>query len=182
MKRAIIVPAVLSGAPLAELKAWLGIRLSEEDQSLTALLRAAMETCEGFTGNMPLEAACEEILPAASGWLCLATRPVQAVTSLESVAIDGTRSAIDPGGYELDLDEDGTARVRIIDAPAVHRIAVGFTAGIAPGWSSLPEALKHGILRLAAHHYRQRDRDPAEISPPAAVVALWHPWRRMRLA
>ena len=182
MKRAIIVPAALSGAPLAELKAWLGIRLSEEDQALTTLLRASLETCEAFTGQMPLEAECEEILPQASTWMWLATRPVQAISAVDGIAADGTRTPVEAENYEIELDADGGACVRAAIYPAANRIAVRFTAGIAPGWASLPEGLKHGVLRLAAHNYRQRDREAALTTPPAAVTALWQPWRRMRLA
>ena len=181
MKRAILVPPILSGAPLTELKAWLGIRLSEEETSLLGLLGAALESCEAFIGRLPLEAECEEMLAACSGWQKLASLPVQSITALDEVATDGQRSAIDPARYEFDLDADGGARVRIGNLDA-DRVAVRFTAGIAPDWATLPEGLRHGILRLAAHHYRQRDRDPAEQVPPAAVVALWQPWRRMRLA
>jgi uncharacterized phiE125 gp8 family phage protein len=62
------------------------------------------------------------------------------------------------------------------------RVAVRFTAGLAPDWAALPEALRHGVLRLAAHQYRQREGDQQSALPPAAVAALWRPWRRLRLA
>jgi hypothetical protein len=46
----------------------------------------------------------------------------------------------------------------------------------------LPEGIRQGALRLAAHQYRERDVDAPQPVPPAAVAALWRPWRRMRLA
>jgi len=61
------------------------------------------------------------------------------------------------------------------------RMAVRFTAGMAATWSGLPESLRQGILRLAAHHYSMRSNEAAESAPPAAVAALWRPWRRLRL-
>lgn len=54
MKRAIVAAATLAPAALAELKDWLGITTTGEDTSLAAQLRAALETCEAFTGTMPL--------------------------------------------------------------------------------------------------------------------------------
>ena len=42
------------------------------------------------------------------------------------------------------------------------------------------EALRLGIIRLVAHLYTHRDRDDVG-GVPTAVVALWRPWRRMRL-
>jgi uncharacterized phiE125 gp8 family phage protein len=46
--------------------------------------------------------------------------------------------------------------------------------------NGLPEALRHGIVRLAAHLYSHRD-EAEQAGPPAAVTALWRPWRRLRL-
>lgn len=47
-------------------------------------------------------------------------------------------------------------------------------------WSALPPALNEGIIRFAAHLYRDREAvSPTE--PPAAVAALWRPWRELRL-
>lgn len=51
---------------------------------------------------------------------------------------------------------------------------------VADEWSVLDPGLRHGILRLAAHHYRERD-DARLDTPPAAVAALWRPFRRLRL-
>ena len=42
MTRVILVPADLSGAPLAELKQWLAISSTADDAALTALLHAAL--------------------------------------------------------------------------------------------------------------------------------------------
>lgn len=68
MKRTIVTPPVLSPAALAELKQWLGITTAQDDAPLTSLLRAALETCEAFTGSMPIEASCEEVLPLSADW------------------------------------------------------------------------------------------------------------------
>ena len=61
------------------------------------------------------------------------------------------------------------------------RVAICYTAGLAASWTGLPEALRHGVLRLAASQYRVRDNDGlAGTVPPAAVAALWRPWRQIR--
>jgi uncharacterized phiE125 gp8 family phage protein len=182
MKRAIITPAVLGGTALAELKAWLAITTAGDDAALSALLQTALETCEGFTGAMPLAQLCEEIAPASTCWQRLATRPVQAVTWVEGIPESGARFAIPVADYAVDLDADGGASFRLVQAGEADRVAVRFTAGMAAGWAELPESLRHGVLRLAAHHYRQRESDSPQAMPPAAVAALWQPWRRMRVA
>ena len=182
MKRAIITPAVLAGAALAELKAWLAITIPDDDAALTALLRTALETCEAFTGAMPLAQLCEEIVPASTAWRGLATRPVQAVTWVEGIPEAGARFALSVADYAIDLSADGGALFRLVQKGAADRVAVRFTAGLAAGWADLPDGLRHGVLRLAAHHYRQRESDSPQLMPPAAVAALWRPWRRVRVA
>jgi hypothetical protein len=46
--------------------------------------------------------------------------------------------------------------------------------------NDVPEAIRQGVLRLVAHMFASRDGDGG--SPPAAVTALWRPYRRMVLA
>lgn len=180
MNRVILTPAALPSAALAELKQWLGITIAADDAPLARVFAAALETCESFTGTMPLEQACEEVLLGRSCWQTLATRPVQAIVAVERI-VDGERIALAPDAYAVELDADGTGRVRLL-SPEPGRVAVRFTAGLAPEWSALPEALRHGIVRLAAHQHRERETSGAAPLPPASVAALWRPWRRMRLA
>lgn len=182
MKRTIATPPVLTPAALDELKDWLAITTPRDDAGLTLLLRAALEMCEAFTGQMPLAAQCEETLPAGTCWQALAARPIQAIAGIDGLADDGARSALAPDGYSVDLTADGGGLVRLDQYAAVDRIVVRFTAGLATEWADLPDGLRHGVIRLAAHHYRQRDLDTVSPVPPAAVAALWRPWRLMRLA
>lgn len=181
MKRVILIPPELLPGALDELKDWLSISTAQEDQPLAALLHSALEMCEAFIRQMPMEAVCEEILPATRDWQRLSTTPVQSVTSLSQIQPDGGRMPLGASEYAIDLAADGSARIRLL-APAVSgRLAAGFTAGIAPTWDTLPAGLRHGIIRLAAHNYRQRDLDAAKPVPPAAIAALWSPWRELRL-
>jgi uncharacterized phiE125 gp8 family phage protein len=182
MKRTIVTPPVLSSAALAELKQWLGITTSQDDAVLTSLLLAAVETCEAFTGIMPLQAICEEVLPLASGWQNISARPVKAITGLDAILADGSRVALSISAYSIELDADGGGRVMVTAAGDALRIAARFEAGLAADWEGLPEGLRQGMMRLAAHQHRERDASGSAPMPPAAVAALWRPWRRMRLA
>lgn len=182
MKRVIITPAALAPAALAELKDWLGITVPADDAQLAALLRMGLDLCEDFTGTMPLQQVCEEVLPATGEWTRLTTRPVQAITSVQGVPAEGPRFALPAGDYRIELDADGGGRVGTLHPGIAGRVAVRFNAGLAADWSALPEALRHGVLRLAAHQYRLREGEDQTALPPAAVAALWRPWRRLRLA
>lgn len=181
MKRLVIIPPVLPPAALAELKDWLGISTAMDDAPLAALLRTALDLCEDFTGHMPLQASCEEVLCVSGAWQRLSTRPVQAITQVEGIPAEGSRFALASDAYEIDLDAEGGGLVRVARQGTAGRIAVRFAAGIAPDWTGLPEALRHGVIRLAAHQHRAREAGEAAPLPPAAVAALWRPWRRMRL-
>ena len=181
MQRAIVVPPAPAPEGLAELKQWLALTGSREDALLERLLGAAFDLCEGFTGQMPLEATCEEIVTVADRWQWLATRPIQAVVAVEGIPADGARFALASDAYMIELDPDGGARVRVTAPGAAGRVAVQFVAGLAPSWADLPESIRHGVVRLAAHQHRQRENAAAEPVPPAAVAALWRPWRVVRL-
>jgi uncharacterized phiE125 gp8 family phage protein len=182
MKRAILTPVEPTPAALADLKAWLGIAATRDDAQLADLLRTALETCEAFTGVVPLSVSCEEVLQVRAGWQQLSARPVQSITQLALLDISGARTPLAPNAYDLDLGADGVGSVRL-NAPCPRgRLVVTFTAGLAPDWGSLPEGLYHGVMRLAAYQYRERDAATDGPVPPASVAALWRPWRLLRLA
>ena len=97
-----------------------------------------------------------------------------------------THAACDDVGEELHgllhpragLAED--ARPHVLERPgAAGRVRVHYSAGLAAHWDGVPEALRQGIVRLAAFGYSERS---AQAAVPAAVTALWRPWRRMVIA
>lgn len=182
MKRTLVAPAILAGTALDELKHWLAITTSRDDAALTALLRAALDMCEAFTGVMPLEAECEEIIAAPRDWLALAAMPVRSIASLEAIEADGTRTAVAAEDYLFNIAADGRAMLHLQRSVSQSLLAVRFTAGLAADWDSLPGAMRQGLIRLAAHLYRSRDDGEGKTIPPASIAALWQPWRRMRIA
>lgn len=180
MQRAIVVPADLGGAALDELKQWLGISRDAEDAMLIGLLQASVEMCEAFTGQLPLEVEVEERLPPSSNWQQLASRPVRAISSAELIGKDGVHTLLSAEDYEIDIDANAVGSIRIRRNANGRALRVLCCAGIACPWEALPDALRHGIVRLAAYHYRERDMEKP-LSPPASIAALWRPWRLMRL-
>ncbi|MCK9540996.1 MAG: phage tail protein [Novosphingobium sp.] len=133
--RAIVTPAALAPAALTELKHWLGITTAHDDAPLAALLRAALDVCEAFTGTAPLACECEDMLCATGAWQTLTARPVNAITGLFAIQGDDTRQPLDPHAYAIELDADGTGRVRVLNAGPARRIGtlVGGPLGGAVG-------------------------------------------------
>lgn len=176
---AIAAEAPAAPVPLAELKAFLRIATSEEDALLAATVRAAADMCEAFTGRALLTRAVEEVIPASRAWTRLGLAPVTAIEAAALLGADGAAAPLVAGDYAIDIDAAGEGWVRLLLGVEPKRVRVSYRAGIAADANGLPEALRHGIVRLAAHLYVGRDRPEG---PPAAVTALWRPWRRLRLS
>lgn len=193
-------PAPLSAAALAALKAHLGLNGDTKDALLSAQLRAALSLCEAFTGQILLHRKFRHRLVMHHAPQYLPHVPVTAIISVGrySVQPDNPSSAIPTtarsvtalpvSAYRIDIDGAQKGQVTLNGPlPQLAQgdyIAAEYLAGLASEWTYLPEALRQGILLLAAHLYDQ-PRDGAARNgghqPPAAVTALWRPWRRLRL-
>lgn len=182
MRRTIVTPADLTGPPLQDLKSWLGVTRDAEDSAFLALLQSALEMCEAYTGIIPLEASVRESISGKSGRCRLVSRPVAEVVSLTAIASDGTQTEIAAEHYDIKIDANREAFVDLRSMPEdANEIAIDLVAGLANDWSVLAAPLRQGIVRLAAHFYRDRNQTAAD-EIPASVTAQWRPWRRMSLA
>lgn len=171
-----VVPPEAAPVALAELRAFLRIEGVDGDAELATQLRVATEACERFIGAPLLERTLRETLAAQGVWQALSVSPVRAVTSVAALLSDGSEAGLAPEIYGIDIDAAGRGWVRCA-SPAGQRIAVTYAVGSAGDWNAVPEPVRHGILRLAAH--LRMDGDGV---PPAAVTALWRPWRVIRLS
>lgn len=180
MQRTVKTPADLSGAALDDLKGWLGISRPKEDALLISLLGASVAMCEAFTGQAPIEQIFEESIPGTAGAHRLSTRPVRVPLSVERIGQDNAQFPLAESEYDFAVSVDRTATVTLANDIETSAVIVTFEAGIADDWSEVPDALKQGMIRLAAFHYRDREMD-SDAAPPASVAALWRPWRQVRL-
>ncbi|WP_379923172.1 hypothetical protein [Erythrobacter sp. R86502] len=176
-----IVQAPTPGEPaLVELKHWLGINRPNEDETLGQILQASVTICEAFTGKAPLRQTVEEIIPLSGSWHELISRPVHQLTGAALLSPDGSREVIEVPADALEwrLGSSGCIRLR---RPLIgDNLAVHLVVGIAADWTGLPAPLRHGIIRLAAYNFRDREGQSHGL-PPASVTALWRPWRDVRL-
>ena len=165
---------------LAELKAYLRVGTSEEDALLAGLARSATDLCERFTGRLLIARRIEEMLPAGRQWLRLGAGPVRAIEAVAALDETGGAEALAADAYAIDIDAAGEGWVRLTAARSERRLRVTYQAGLASDVNGVPEAMRQGIVRLTAHLYAHRDGAEAA-PPPAAVTALWRPWRRLTL-
>ena len=165
---------------LAELKAFLRISVGDEDALLAGLVRAAAELCEAFTGRALIDRAVEEVVAAATARTRLTGGPVRTIESVAAIDAAGAATLLDAEAFTTEIDAAGDGWVRLRRATEARRLRVSYRAGMAVDWNGIPEMLRHGIVRLAAHSYLRRG-EARETEMPAAVTALWRPWRRLRL-
>ena len=160
---------------LAECKAALRLERDDEDAVLAGHIRTAMALCEAFIGQWLIEREGEQRLAGDLVWQRLQASPVQAITG---VFAGGTALAT---GWESDIAADGTGWLRLVGLPQNPQLlVVRFRAGLGQDWNSVPEPLRAGVVRLVSHLFSHRDAADGA-PPPAAVAALWRPWRRMQL-
>jgi len=164
---------------MAEAQAYARVETGEEEALLAGLVRSASAICESFTGQVLIARPFEEILPATTCWQRLGLSPVRSIETVEAVGADGSAVTLAAGAFEMDIDSRGDGWVRVTER-ADGRLRVSGEVGLAADANGIAEPLRQGILRLVAHLYATRDGSGGE--PPAAVTALWRPYRRMRLA
>jgi uncharacterized phiE125 gp8 family phage protein len=164
---------------LAELKAFLRVSVSEEDALLAAQMRAAVELCEAFTGRALIERDVQEVVPASAGRIRLSVAPVREIASVAALDDAGNPEPLEADAFSAEIDAGGEGWV-LLRRPATRRLRISYLAGMAADWNGVPEMLRHGIVRLAAQYYLRRGESPDEVLP-AAVTALWRPWRRLSI-
>lgn len=172
-------PAEVTAAAREAAKAHLRIGGADEDVAIEGYAATALALAEAFTGTAWIARdGWEDVLPASPAWQQLAAVPVCAITLVEGVPAEGAAFALASGDYGIDIDAEGAGWVRVAAPGAAARIRVTFCAGAAAGWGDLPPPIAQGVVLLTAHLFASRD---GETVPPAAVSALWRPFRRMRL-
>jgi uncharacterized phiE125 gp8 family phage protein len=154
------------------------LRLDGDGDSavIGSLVLSAIAQCERFIGAVLIEREMVETLEETTDWSALSAWPVTAVTGVATAG--GVPLTI--GTYETDIGSTGRGRLRVTAALS-QRLRVAYRAGLATAWTGLAEPVRHGIVRLVAHHYEARDRID-ESGAPDVVLALWRGARRMHLS
>jgi uncharacterized phiE125 gp8 family phage protein len=164
---------------LSEAQAFLRIETGEEEALLAGFIRTASALCESFINQVVIARDFVTDMAASGAWERVGFAPVRSITTVESVDATGIAAPLASGAYAVDIDSSGDGWVRVTNTDGAARIRVSGSAGMADDENGVPEPIRQGVLRLVAHLFTIRDRDGGE--PPAAVTALWRPYRRMRI-
>jgi uncharacterized phiE125 gp8 family phage protein len=165
---------------MSEAQAYVRIETGEEEALLAGLIRAASALCEAFINQTVIARSFECDVAASGAWERLPVSPVRAITDVAAVDSSGAVLSLASATYGVDVDSTGDGWVRVTLPSGASRVRVSGSAGIADEENGVPEPIRQGVLRLVAHLFTARDGSDGE--PPAAVTALWRPYRRMRLS
>ena len=176
MGAGLALPAVT----MSEAQAYVRIETGEEEAVLAGLIRTASAVCEEFLNRVVIARDFALDVPASGAWERVPMTPVRAISSVESVNAAGVATALTSSGYSIDIDCSGDGWVRLCQPTDGSRVRVTGSAGMASSENEVPEPIRQGVLRLVAHLFTSRDGPAGD--PPAAVTALWRPYRRLRLA
>lgn len=166
--------------PLDVVKAYLRVQAGDEDAVIERLVRGAGGLCERFIGQALIIREGAEVVAGCGEWRRLSTGPVRSIEGVVGLDGAGMETALATEACGIDIDANGDGWVRLSASAGVGRARVTFSAGLAADAAGVPEAIAQGIVRLVAGQYVARDGGDGPL--PAAVTALWRPWRRMRLA
>ncbi|OYY64958.1 MAG: hypothetical protein B7Y49_07695 [Sphingomonas sp. 28-62-11] len=164
---------------VAAVKTMLRIDSSDDDVLIAALAETALGLAEQFLGQVLITRTVRQNLPALSGWQRLLAAPVQAITQVEGLTAAGTATVLPVNAYEIDIDARGDGWVRLIDGGGAAQLRVTCIAGRAEAWTSLPAPVRQGAVLLAGYLFSERDTTRP---PPAAITALWRPFRGLATA
>jgi uncharacterized phiE125 gp8 family phage protein len=156
------------GQAVAAAKALLRASRSDDDALIAAMVEAALGVAEQFLGRVLIAREVSAVLEGGEAWQLLPFGPVAAITAVTAVG-----TALPIADHAIDLDAGGLGWVRV-----ARRASVIARAGMSDDWAGLPAAVRHGVAMLAAHLFEDRG---GETPVPAAVTALWRPFRRMAL-
>lgn len=165
--------------PLADMKEFLRVDFTDEDDLITALMDSAVAHCTDYTGKhfTPASTAffyLERWRPAT-----LAFGPVKTIESVKYYDTSGVQQTLSTSKYYNDSISGRATRIYFHDVPDLEDYnSTPITIECTVGESATPN-IKHAIRMLVAHWYENRraviTTTPQEM--PLGVRALLNPER-----
>ena len=158
MSRVSVISGPAAAVSAADAKAAGVFSSDDADALVTLMLAAAQGTIDGPDGWLGRAVGLQTLELSTAGdlgcvrWpdrIKLPYIPIRSITSVKSVATDGTETTIDPSGYSLAGDV-----VTFADPLSRNALRIRYVAGYGPvsGGSDLPlpAPIKHAIMLMAA--------------------------------
>lgn len=174
----------------SEIKAHLPIDFSDDDDLLDALVAAATNHFDGYSGTLGRCLVSQSWHIGIAGWptvpILLPFPDVSAV-AVAYLDVDGENQSVAGADFELIEGARGTT-LRFRDGfarPALSNdaglpVSLTMTAGYGDA-SDVPHAIKVAVMMLTAHWYRRRTPVSDASEMPFGISALVAPFRRVGL-
>jgi len=175
---------------LTEAKAHCRVDVSDDDTLITALITAARQHAEAFTHRaIPPQTWDLKLDAFPCGWqspIVLPMPPTTAVTSVTYVDTAGASQTWSSSNYTTEFPSgDMASPARIVPIygvtwPQTQRVINAVTVRFVAGYTTCPEAIKHGIKLLIGHWYAHRESvvvGTISQQLPTAVDALLWPYK-----
>ena len=188
MNSILIAGPAVEPVTLAEMRGYLRLDDTAEDDIVNALIRTARQSVEAASGRLLI---AQSWRVALDRWpddraVSLPVSPLVAVDGIRVFNAGGLPAVVSPTLYQADAASD-PARI-LIDpaAPAPGRMLQGIEIDVRVGYGAaadtVPAPLRHAIRFLVARWFENRGDGPDPESPlPSDVLALIAPFRRARL-
>lgn len=189
-------------------KAFLRVDGSADDALIDAMIRAAREACENYTGRALILQEWSMFLdcwptdkrndwwdgvrPGAyvgdhSRYISIPKAPLISVDLVNIYADDDSMTEWTESNYFVDTaSEPGRLTIRqggTVPLPTrlANGIEIQFTAGYGNGASDIPTPLIEGIKRFIMYLYENRGCSYEEAAASSGACILWQPYRIMSL-
>lgn len=143
---------------VSELRERLDITSTDRDTELTALLLSARQLCEEYTWSQFITATWTLTLDHFTNEIRLPRGPVQSVSSIKYLDLDGTLQTLSPSSYQVVIGSSPfVCRAYNTLWPSTRSqpeaVRVEFVSGFGDASSDVPEPIRQAIIVTAAAAY-----------------------------
>ena len=186
MSATLLSPPLVEPVSLAEIKAYLKIEHSHEDDLLRAFLSSARVHLEQLIGHQLISQTWRLVLePPFETRIVLPLAPLLAITSAALVSPEGDLMMLGGEAFSI-LQSKGPAILyshnSLASNPA-HRLQLDVEVGFGPSAEDVPQPLHQAIKMITAEWYERRlIAEPAALPNLANALAPFiGPYRSFRL-
>lgn len=160
MKRALITAPASYPVSTAEVKAQTTIDFADDDTLLRALIAAATDMAENYTGRSLIAQTWDYYLDDFPSCIDIPVGPVSAVTSVKYYDGSNVEQTLNSSLYYTDLRDWPVHLIPVTTWPAVYDKPNAVTVRLVQGHANaaaIPAAIKHAMLMMIAHLYENRE-------------------------
>lgn len=162
----VITPVSAEPVTVVEAKLHLRVDVNDEDTLIGALITAAREWAEHYTGRafasqtleMTIKEFPEDLGDEDCDYIDLDLPPAASVASIKYTSVDGTEITIDGTAYALSTygESRRVAPTYGNTWPSVQDVPDAVRIRYVTGYTTLPKAAKAALLLLIGHLYENR--------------------------